>query len=264
MAAQLSEASTTAKSGPLTDLSLTLPLFIGYHLGVVFLPVRNAADVVTTQLQAVANYNLLAYFALTLAIGVGYVTPLLLAGRGKHLQPERFAWMGAEGIIYALLMRLLSGYAVAYLIYAAQSYDLGLVGLMSAAPALSSSVEIAGTSVEISERLAGVVMSLGAGFYEEIVFRVVFYGLGAALVLFLFNVTSLASKLFFRVGWALVAALVFSGWHYIGDMGEAFDWMTFVFRAVCGLVFTLIYQFRGFAPAVWTHALYDLWVLVFS
>ena len=32
---------------------------------------------------------------------------------------------------------------------------------------------------------------------------------------------------------------------------------------VLGLVLTLIYATRGFAAAVWTHALYDVWVLVF-
>ena len=31
---------------------------------------------------------------------------------------------------------------------------------------------------------------------------------------------------------------------------------------VCGLVFTLIYVTRGFAPVVWTHVVYDLWVMV--
>ena len=38
-----------AASGPLTDLALTLPIFLAYHLGVVFLPVRNAADMVTSR-----------------------------------------------------------------------------------------------------------------------------------------------------------------------------------------------------------------------
>jgi membrane protease YdiL (CAAX protease family) len=65
-----------------------------------------------------------------------------------------------------------------------------------------------------------------------------------------------------RVGWAVVAALVFSGWHYVGALGDEFEATSFVFRAVCGLVFTLIYVYRGFAPAVWTHAIYDIWVLV--
>ena len=49
----------------------------------------------------------------------------------------------------------------------------------------------------------------------------------------------------------------------VGALGDPFDPKSFVFRTVCGLVFTAIYQVRGFAPAVWTHALYDIWVLVF-
>jgi hypothetical protein len=58
-----------------------------------------------------------------------------------------------------------------------------------------------------------------------------------------------------------VCALAFSAWHHVGALGEALDARVFVFRAVCALVFTLIYTVRGFAPAVWTHVAYDLWVL---
>jgi hypothetical protein len=36
---------------------------------------------------------------------------------------------------------------------------------------------------------------------------------------------------------------------------------SFVTRAVLGLMLTLVYALRGFAAAVWTHALYDVWVL---
>jgi hypothetical protein len=59
-----------------------------------------------------------------------------------------------------------------------------------------------------------------------------------------------------------VAAAVFAGWHYVGALGDPWSVQTFVFRAVCGLVLTAIFAFRGFAPAVWTHALYDVWVMV--
>ena len=65
------------------------------------------------------------------------------------------------------------------------------------------------------------------------------------------------------IGWAALSAAVFSGWHYVGQFGEPFELRSFVFRWVCGVVFTLIYVFRGFAPVVWTHALYDIWVLAF-
>jgi hypothetical protein len=64
------------------------------------------------------------------------------------------------------------------------------------------------------------------------------------------------------VGWAVLSAMLFSAWHYIGELGDPFEWRTFMFRWVCGLFFTAIYSFRGFAPAVWTHTLYDAWVLL--
>ena len=80
---------------------------------------------------------------------------------------------------------------------------------------------------------------------------------------------ALAIRFFFGTGtrwgltlvWAVVAALLFSGWHYIGPMADTFDPRTFAFRAVCGMVLTAVYAWRGFASAVWTHAVYDIWIL---
>ncbi|HHH11647.1 MAG TPA: hypothetical protein ENK23_06190, partial [Sorangium sp.] len=57
------------KSNALTDLSLTLPVFLFYHLGVVLLRVRNAADPVTAELTRLAQHSLPIYWGLTLAIG---------------------------------------------------------------------------------------------------------------------------------------------------------------------------------------------------
>ena len=262
MQKEAAEATPAHRSGPLTDLAMTLPIFVGYHAGVIFLPIRNAADVVTRELQELANFNLGAYLGLTLLIGVAYVTPLVLLGRGRHLVPSRFAWLGTEGVVYAIAMRLLAGYAAARLLASLVDDGAGWVGLMRLAPALSSAVVEPGETASLSEKVSGAVMSLGAGFYEELFFRVGFYGLGALLLLFLLNLTSKMTRMLVRLGWAVACACLFSAWHYMGELGEPFDLSTFSFRTVCGLVFTGIYHFRGFAPAVWTHALYDLWVLV--
>ena len=97
-------------SGPWTDLGLTLPIFVGYHLGVVVLPVRNAADLVTFELITLANNNMLAYGALTLAIAAVYVGVLWVAGRGRALHWERFLWIALEGIA---LVRRENGLAMA-------------------------------------------------------------------------------------------------------------------------------------------------------
>jgi membrane protease YdiL (CAAX protease family) len=111
-------------------------------------------------------------------------------------------------------------------------------------------------------KFSALVMSLGAGFYEEIAFRVVLFGLGLRLLLGLLGRMSRAQRALISIGWALATSLVFSGWHYLGDLGEPFELRSFVFRSVCGLAFTLIYGFRGFAPTVWTHTIYDAWVLL--
>ncbi len=212
-----------------------MPIFLGYHLGVIFLPVRNAADVVTRQLAVLADNSLLAYGGLTLGIGAVYVALLVVLGRDRALRWERFGLVAAEGVLYAIAMRFIAGYVVGRLYLAA-------AGEMSA--------------------FTGLVMSLGAGFYEEVVFRVGLFGLGARVVGMLFPLLTPFRKQLTTLGWAIVTAAIFSGWHYVGAMGDPFDVKSFVFRWVCGLVFTAIYAFRGFAPVVWTHALYDIWVLV--
>jgi hypothetical protein len=235
MATADAKALVKSGSGPWTDLGLTLPIFVGYHLGVVFLNVRNAADVVTRELVTLSENNLLAYGGLTLAIGVVYVGILMVLGRGHALRWERFAIVATEGIVYAVAMRLVAAYVVGRVFLAT-----GINGTFTA-----------------------LVMSLGAGFYEEVVFRVILFGLGVKLLVFLFPIVLPLKAAIVKVVWALATAGVFSGWHYVGALGEAFDVHTFVFRWVCGLAFCVIYWFRGFAPAVWTHALYDIWVLVF-
>ncbi|MDC0683697.1 MULTISPECIES: CPBP family glutamic-type intramembrane protease [Sorangium] len=224
----------TAKSDALTDLALTMPIFVLYHLGVAFLPIRNAADPVTAELRALAKHSLPLYAGLTVAVGAAFVLVLSILGRGHALQTRRFALLAAEGALYAILMRFAGSYVVG-------SLRLG-------PPAASNDI------------FTGVVMSLGAGFYEEIAFRVGLYGLGALGIKFFFGKG--VQGVVLMVGWAVVAAAVFSGWHYVGSLGDPWNLPSFVFRMVCGLVLTAIYVFRGFAPAVWTHALYDVWVLV--
>jgi hypothetical protein len=231
---QQHETTWKQASGPWTDLGLTLPIFVGYHLGVVLLPVRNAADLLTVELVLLADNSLLGYGALTLAIAAVYVGTFVVAGRGHAFRWERFLWVAIEGVVYAITMRLIAA---------------SIVGKLFLAQGVESS-------------FAGLVMSLGAGFYEEMAFRVVLFGVGVRLLLWLFVVPLPMKRYVVKVCWAVVAAGIFSGWHYVGAMGDSFELTSFVFRWVCGIVFTAIYWFRGFAPVVWTHALYDIWVLV--
>ena len=229
-----SDATLLAPSNARTDLGLTLPIFVGYHLGVIFLPVRNAADLVTQYLVELANQSRLAYVAFTIGLGATFVAVLALLGRRQVFRWQSFAWLALEGVLYAVAMRLIAAAVVGRL-----SLGFGL-----------------------ERHFTGLVMSLGAGLYEEIAFRVGLYGLGQRCLRVLWP-----SKLWWRrtslaVGWAVVSAAMFSAWHHLGTLGEALEGRVFVFRTVCGLIFTLIYVTRGFAPVVWTHVVYDLWVMV--
>ena len=229
------DAAIPEKSDARTDLGLTLPIFVAYHLGVVFLPVRNAADLVTSELRDLAKHSLPMYATLTLALGALFVIALWSLGQKKALAPARFIFIAVEGALYAVLMR------------AAGSYVVG-------------SLRLAGASG--GGMFGSVVMALGAGFYEEIAFRVGLFGVGSLVLRQIFGKGGKGVAV--TVVWALAESAAFSGWHYVGALGDPFDLQSFAFRAVCGLFLTAIFAFRGFAPAVWTHAIYDVWVMVFG
>lgn len=100
----------------------------------------------------------------------------------------------------------------------------------------------------------GIMVSLGAGLYEELLFRVVLVG----------SLLWGSRKL---LGWGPVAsgtlaiaggALVFSAFHYVGQYGDPFTVASFTFRALAGLAFSAMYVLRGFGITAWTHALYDV------
>jgi hypothetical protein len=98
------------------------------------------------------------------------------------------------------------------------------------------------------------MVSLGAGLYEELLFRVLVVGALAAL----------ARRSWGWAPWAagalaaVVGALIFSAFHYIGPYGDPLTLGSFTFRAIAGLVFSGLYLVRGFGIAAWSHALYDV------
>jgi hypothetical protein len=236
------------RPGAWVDLGLTLPIFLVYQVAVVFLGVQNATDMVTGALLRLSEGSKTTYLLATLAIGVIFAGAFALLGRGQAFRPRKFFQIALEGVVYAVLMRIVAGYVVGS-VFAGGIADEG--------------------------RFVGFIMSLGAGFYEELTFRVVLFGLGAKLLVHLFakqkvDITGTAPTSRFSLrsltvmaAWGVVCAIIFSAVHYIGPLSDSFQLPSFLFRLVLGLVLTLIFATRGFAAAVWTHALYDVWVLVF-
>jgi hypothetical protein len=245
-------SSFRAKPDAWVELGLTLPIFILYHLGVIFLDTKNGTDFVTGQILELAHGGTGVYLGITLAIGIAFAIPFVLLARGQVFHPRKFIQMAIEGTVYATVLGLAVPKVVAFLL------DVG-----------SKDVPPQGGI------FSGFISSLGAGFYEELAFRVVLFGLGGKALVWLLSkekpsaiasVSVQESGLTMRtmgvlLGWAVVCSMLFSGMHYIGALGDSFQVRSFVYRWLFGLALTLIFSTRGFAVAVWTHAIYDIWVL---
>jgi hypothetical protein len=99
-------------------------------------------------------------------------------------------------------------------------------------------------------------LSLGAGLYEELFFRVIL----VSLLIYLFKLFTNNQRMAASLS-IVAAALIFSGVHYVGFYGDTFTLHSFLFRFLFGLGLNLIYVMRGFGIAAWTHAVYDLIVV---
>jgi hypothetical protein len=115
-----------------------------------------------------------------------------------------------------------------------------------------------GIRLEIAVRSApaGQILTfVGAGIYEEVLFRLGIFG-GLTLLLRTVGLPWLAA-------WPLAAcsaAVAFAAAHHIGPHGEAMRADYFLFRTAAGLFFTFLFVFRGFGIAVGAHAGYDVLV----
>jgi membrane protease YdiL (CAAX protease family) len=102
-----------------------------------------------------------------------------------------------------------------------------------------------------------IVLSLGAGIYEEFVFRVIMITGIATLLGLVFQWKQSAQY----AGAVLIAAAIFSMFHFVGDYGDVFSFNLFFIRFCAGILLGIIYALRGFGIAAYTHAIYDLVVL---
>ena len=225
---------------PLTSLVLTTPVFLLYHVGLLLTDSRNGVDFISGPMRALAQTSLLLYLALTLAVAVGIVvTGLSLRERGE-LHPKVLIPVLVESTVWAFVLSATVGYVTTRLFAVVP-------------PAMQTGARTLGP-------IDAIVMSAGAGFHEELVFRVGLFT-GGALLLGKFTKMR---PLFAVLIAAVVSSLIFSAAHYIGPFGDSFLLITFTFRALFGLALAGLYRARGFAIAVYTHAIYDVFVFTMA
>jgi hypothetical protein len=226
------------------SLPFALPLLLlyeGLSFGMThsaFAGVRNGADVLLkTAFLALGGRHGVALFTLVL-LGTG--AWLVWRDRRRHpgrLDRRYFLAMVGESLVYAALLGGTVSTLTALLLH----------------PALLTSEAAGPGGVATLSLGAQLVVSLGAGIYEELLFR----------VLLVSGILALGLRLGWRRPVAVAAAvglsaLIFSAFHYVGPYGDTLTLASFTFRAVAGLLLSGLYVARGFGITAWTHSLYDV------
>jgi membrane protease YdiL (CAAX protease family) len=218
---------------PLASLALVAPLLVVYEAGVLLLgpdAIRNGADVWLRQLLELIGFG--QYFLLPIL-----TVCILLGWHHTTRQPWRFSG------------RLFWGMAAECLLLTVSLWQLARLHAVLLETVGRPVVPAAGRIAE------DVVSYVGAGIYEELLFRLI-----------------LLSAVFWTLGrlgsdrrWRLLAAmllgsLAFSAAHYLGPCGEPLELNSIVFRFSAGMFFCVLFVYRGFGIAAVVHAGYDIMV----
>jgi len=235
-----------ASRAPRYSLLFALPLLLFYQTLAVLLShgarsVRNGADVILQGLfVALAGKWGPPLFMLCLIGGGLWLVARDMRAHGSRLRGRVFAAMLGESVLLAALFGLAVG--------SVTSGVLGLLQTLALPPAR-------GGDLDWWTRL---MVSLGAGIYEELLFRVVLVGALATVCRALFGWRPVTAG----VAATLAGAAIFSAFHYIGPFGDRLQLYSFLFRMIAGVFFSALYLARGFGITAWTHALYDVSLLL--
>lgn len=219
---------------PIVSLVLVLPLVMFYNVGLILTnwEALNGADFITLSIIHLLGREGFLWFQAALALL--FLGTLLYLKRLQDFSIRLLFPVLGESLVYALSMGTL-------ILFVLERSDL----LAVSSPSSISALQI-------------LTISAGAGFHEEFVFRLLLIPASTA-ALVRFTQMNVSAAGVFSVA---LSSIVFAVAHYIGP--ESFSLFTFTFRTLAGLIFATIFLFRGFAVAVYTHCLYDVYVLAFS
>ena len=225
---------------PFQSILFILPILVVYELGLFLFNksdvtgIRNGADVLLRHFYGL--FGLYGFYAFALSLFVIIIFALWLEhqrGGNFNIVPKYFLGMVGESLLYgAVLFILLSKIA-------AVDIQMGVPGQISV--------------------VQQIILAFGAGVYEEFVFRVLIVS-GVAAIL-----TSLAGwkPISASIMGILLSAMIFSGFHYLGPLGDIFETRTFMLRLFAGVILSGLYVARGFGITAYGHIFYDLIIILF-
>jgi membrane protease YdiL (CAAX protease family) len=238
-------------SRPVYALVYLLPFIVFYELGTIFI---NTDVLGQTQIRVVAFVwlqELLRY------LGFGgkfiWVTPALVVVvilLAYQLVSRKGWWVSFTDMLPMTLESIL--FAIPLIVLSLFLHTPGVTknAVVAHAPAAGQFVSL----------LADIVTGVGAGIYEELLFRLI---LICALMLVFQDV----------LGWGknnsivlavLVSAALFAAYHHIdlptgrSNQDDPFTWAKFIFRTMAGIYFAILFAGRGFGITAGTHAFHNI------
>jgi len=222
---------------PLQGLLFLVPLLVLYELGASFYPATTVSGVpadVSARLWLSRFFDIFGVTGVHLPGIIVVVVLLSLHLFSKHkwrFEPKVYAimWVESLALAFPLFVFLL---------------------VVARRPLLAQAVETMGAPTYSLQ--TQLILSVGAGIYEELVFRLI----GIALLhLILHDVLALPKE------WAaslaiIISSVAFAQYHF-SDVNP-YTLSKFIQYTLAGLYLAVIYQMRGFGIVAATHALYDV------
>ena len=212
-----------------------LPLVILYQVGIVQArsPTRNLAEVWIT--QPLYSLGVPAATVVNVLVIIGCLYGLWKLERTGPVYLGFMGIMVLESVLYALFIYRFMALAAHIVQTEIQTILLAVGGMTT----------------------NSLLLSIGAGVYEELFFRLLLVGGGMLALRKLFHWHK-----FWSAAVALVmSSLLFAAAHHLSPQGEQFDSYAFTFLSLCGFFLGIIFITRGLGVGIWSHAAYNVLVL---
>ena len=214
----------------------TLPLFFIYEINILFLSwddiliVRNGADFLMRNI--LESFDIYGLYGLGLVFFLGLLVTYIFFIKEDQQQEVNVNFlfiMLAESMLWSLVLYFL--------------LFKFMVLLMNPT----------GKTI-----LQQVTLAIGAGIYEEFLFRVLLIAGLSSILGFVF----MWDKTFKTIIAVILSGGIFSAFHFMGEYGDFFSMELFLIRFFAGLILGVLYMYRGFGITAYTHSIYDLIVLI--
>ena len=217
---------------PLTILAFLLPFIALHEVGSRLFHIEVGA--VTLLRLLIANFGIYGRSVPAILVILTLLLWHLLARDTWRVRLNTLVGMAAESLIFALPIFAIS-------LICQQFLPLTSLPLT--------------TVISKQSLLSLWSLSLGAGVYEELLFRLYLCGSIGLICRYLFGATPRTSTIVA----VLLSSILFSLYHYLGR--EPFGLFSFVFRTLAGIYFAGLFSARGFGITAGSHALYDVIVV---